>query len=536
MHSRKVIALVIKSKTCGVCTTWKKKNPDLDENMMPDHTCWKNHVGSSGSMESSGCLELVVNLFDKYNVVVHRLCCDDDSSIRADCQWSNANYLANNNTDVLPMVPKKVGVNKGKLQVRPDEGKLPAHVPEPVFVADPNHRRKGLTGELIKLDKSTTDKRFTMTGMDSTRIGKNFGYMARTLKDQPHSEFLTAAGAVLDHHFDCHDHCGAWCKRKNMTEQQCWLLKKYYRCKALNAKLCGVLFDKIQRFITMDKLLEMAHGLDTNMNECFNNICTWFAPKNKVYAASGSLRNRITFAVGITLVGVLQFYKRLFRKMGIPMTTNVEHYLQKKESFRLKKLARIRTGEAKKNKNKRKYDKLKEHTRTEKIEFHKRQGTYRKGMNLDDPFGELLNGAVVEDEDNSDKKPPTKPSGFCEYCGKSDHVTKRSKKCTAPLDSAKRFRRQDGLLLTDNATGNTSTTKNQEQQPNLDSLLWAVATIPPTHDDAAEDVDRYDSLPWNAALSDDERETQSLDFHDDAGTWDTDDDEEGDDINIDCII
>jgi hypothetical protein len=60
-----------------------------------------------------------------------------------------------------------------------------------------------------------------MTCMDSTRIGKNFGYMARTLKDRPHCEFIGAVMLVLDHHFDIHDQCGpCWCKRKNMTEQK----------------------------------------------------------------------------------------------------------------------------------------------------------------------------------------------------------------------------------------------------------------------------------------------------------------------------
>jgi hypothetical protein len=179
-------------------------------------------------MESAGCLELVVKLFDKSNVIVDRLCCDDDSSIRANCQWSNDNYLKNNNTDVLPLVAKKVGVNKGKLQPRPDKGKLPGYIPEPAFVAYPNHRRKVLSGELIAMDKSTADKRFTMTRMDSTRISKNFAYMARTLKDRPQEEFIDAAQSVLDHHFDIHDDCGAWCKRKHLSEAQRKASLTYY--------------------------------------------------------------------------------------------------------------------------------------------------------------------------------------------------------------------------------------------------------------------------------------------------------------------
>lgn len=51
-------------------------------------------------------------------------------------------------------------------------------MPKPLFVMDPNHRRKQLTGNLIALAKSKAEDKMTMTRMDATRIGKNFGYMA----------------------------------------------------------------------------------------------------------------------------------------------------------------------------------------------------------------------------------------------------------------------------------------------------------------------------------------------------------------------
>jgi hypothetical protein len=100
--TRKVVGLVIKSKICNQCNIFARKFPDFP---MPLHTCWKNHDGSSSSMESAGILELVVDSFRQHNYIVARLCCDDDSSIRADCQWSNADYLLNNNTQELPKVP-----------------------------------------------------------------------------------------------------------------------------------------------------------------------------------------------------------------------------------------------------------------------------------------------------------------------------------------------------------------------------------------------------------------------------------------------
>jgi hypothetical protein len=474
-YSRKIIGLVIKSKMCCYCNSFKKKNPGLE---VPPHECWQNHEGSSGSMESSGAVDLLVEAFDKRKVVIKRLCCDDDSSVRADCQWSNADYLKNYKLTEVPMVPITVGKNKGQLQPRKDNGKLPAHIPEPVFVADPNHRRKGLTGELIKLDKMKADQKFTMTWMDSTRIGKNFGYMARTLKDRDPSTYCQSAKACLEHHFDCHDYCGDWCRRKHETEAARKQSVKYYRCKTRDAKLYAVLQEKMERFCTFERLNEMAHSLDTNKNEAFNQICTWFAPKNKVFAGSCSLSNRIAFAVGINSLGSEVFFKRLLKSLGIPLSNNVAYYLQLKETCRSKRLAKSKTREAKIIKNKRKYDKLAEHTKKAKMELHKRQGTYRRGMNLDDP--------VVQD-DEAPKRKKSKPNGeYCEFCGAKGHLTKRSKKCTAKDSNVKRFNKLDGSLLMPGATGG-------RMGPTLETSAGSADAL-----EARQDCDRMDALPFDA--------------------------------------
>jgi hypothetical protein len=496
--TRKCIGLVIKSKLCSYCNTFQKKHPDTD---VPLHECWKNHDGSSGSMESSGAVEVLTESFDKWKFVVKRLCCDDDSSIRADCQWSNADYMKNNNTTVLPMVKKKNkdGTLKETSQPRPDKGKLPGHVPEPQFVADPNHRRKGLTGELISIDTSKKDAKMTMTRMDSTRIGKNFGYMARTLKDRPEAEYVDAARACLEHHFDNHEFCGDWCKRKTESEESKRRLIKFYRCKKNDAALYALLQSKMERFVTKERLLEMAHGLDTNMNEAFNQICTWLAPKNKVFAGTCSLRNRIALAVIINSIGVELCFKRLLKKLGIAITPNVAYYLHTKEKSRVKRLSTIRTRAAKQKKNKRKYDKLKEATLQAKKEFHKRQGTYRSGMNLEDPF------ASDEDEArNHAAKKTKKAKEFCPFCGKSGHLTQKSKKCTAPPNSVMVYRREDGTLLADDPV---------------------VAPHPPNENELAQiDCDLMDSMPFDADY-DSDIELQTLGLAMTVGLEDSDDEE-----------
>jgi hypothetical protein len=427
--------------------------------------CWKNHTGTSGSMEPAGCVELVTETFDKYSVVIKRLCCDDDSSIRADCSWSNADYMKNNNTEEVPLVPKRVGKFKGQLQPRPDKGKLPGHVPEPLFVADPNHRRKGLTGVLIGLDKEKVHIRQTMTRMDSTRIGKNFAYMARTLKERPCEEFVDAAKAVLEHHFDNHQYCGDWCKRKHETQAQRDRVVKYYRNKQNDAKLYAILHEKISRFITADKLIEMAHGMDTNVNEAFNQICTWFSPKNKVFAGSGSLNNRLCFAVGINSLGYNEFFTALLLKLGITMTDNVAHYLRVKENTRVKRLAKIKDKASKVARTQSKRDKLQEDSRSAKKEFLKRTGSYKPGMNMDDPFGEVPKDGNDEEDEVDNRKPAAKrnkPSDttkrYCEYCGRKRDM---------PLGKARNAWHSTTIWLLRNTEGMMAPCLQQNQRPLL---------------------------------------------------------------------
>ena len=84
----------------------------------------------------------------------------------------------------------------------------------------------------------------------------------------------------------------------------------------------------VSRFITLEALLEVAHNMDTLVNESLNNTIAWVAPKNKIYCGTISLSIRIAIAVGITSVGPLQFFTDLFRVLGINMTPDVAHWLQ----------------------------------------------------------------------------------------------------------------------------------------------------------------------------------------------------------------
>ena len=79
---KQVCALLIKSKYCVICSRNEtKKRP------APEHDCYKNHEGSSKSMESSACVSLLKQMHNE-GFTVRRLVGDDNSTFRADTRHS----------------------------------------------------------------------------------------------------------------------------------------------------------------------------------------------------------------------------------------------------------------------------------------------------------------------------------------------------------------------------------------------------------------------------------------------------------------
>jgi hypothetical protein len=475
-YTRKAISMVIKSKICNFCLTRERRHPGEE---IPEHECLRNHEGSSGAMEPIACLEMAVALFNNRQCVVHMICLDDDASTRSLMKWSNADYMTNNNTNEPPMVMMTRGPNAGiKQVVRPDRGRLPAEIPEPMFVADPNHRKKVLTGELYALESAKKAERVTMTRMDSTRIGKNFGYMIRALPKMSEDDeaMLIAGKAVLEHHFDNHQYCGDWCRRKRKTAAERAASIRFYRCKVKDVELHKLLHEKISRFVSLDRLKEVAHGMDTQCNESFNNTASWLAPKNKVYCGSQSLQNRLSIALGINILGVVGYFKRLFKMLGIAFTADVHYYLQTKESTRTKRLAKLQLKETKKNRLKKKFDQLKaDEVIARKERRSKREGTYAKGINMKDDNGDDVGPARPR------KNKTNRALLQCVHCGKKGHTTTRSKQC---------------LQYVQPATNGQQLVVAHPPPPTEDQHMAA--------EDDAEDLDAFDGLPLlNQAADDD---------------------------------
>lgn len=492
-QQRKALIMEIKSKLCGVCDHFHRNG--TMQGPVRDHDCFKNWFGSSKAMEARSCLDMLVRLYRDCNVILDVIVADDDSSTRSMLSWSNADYMRNNNLNKPPQVPITKGKNKGKMQDRPEGyGQLPGDVPQPRFVSDPNHRKKILTGELRALATLKVADKMTMTKMDAIRIGKNFGYMIRGLGDRPKEKHVDDAKAVLEHHFDEHKRCGNWCLRKKQTAAQKLQTNQHYRSKTKDLLLYEKVKVIVERFITAEALAEVSHGMDTQMNESLNNTISWFAPKNKVFCSTGSLHNRLSMAVGINSLGFLAYYRRLLSRLGISVTPDIMHFLTVKDRERSKRLEKLKASKQKKRRMKGKIDALRNETTIAVKERARREGTYRRGMNIAAGSSGGFTAEEIEDANNKKKKKSTK-NVICPHCGKTGHSRRSSKDCDQHVPPKKK---RQGSARKDNDLG-------------LD----------------AKEAQGLEELPL-----DDE---SLAEFHD-AGTWTSDDNDDDDGSVIDLGI
>ena len=411
--TRYPIAVDIKSKICSVCKA--NSNDEQDFDVRP-HKCTINHTGSSGAMEPRAILDMVVGLYDHKSVCICRLVTDDDSSIKAKLKWSNEDHMTNNNTTETPTIVNR----NGRTVNRPNHGELPSRIPELTFVADPNHRKKTLKGELYKQLKKRKPQRCGLTRVDIMRVSTNFAYMVRTLPGKTPEEMLFASNAVVNHHFDDHTYCGAFCKRKTLSDEEKQQSTKIYRSKEKDAKLYGFLINCVARFITPDAIREVGHGMDTQVNESLNNTVAWLAPKNKTYSGTCSLSNQICLALGVHSVGTDEYYERLFAKLSIQLAPDVRHYFAQQQKARAYRIAHFKKTAIKKKRNYKLHDKLREYSEGVKKEIAKRDGcTYQPGIGMD--------GGYVAIEDAV--APPHDTNIRCSACGEAGHKMRTNKKC-----------------------------------------------------------------------------------------------------------
>jgi hypothetical protein len=130
-------------------------------------------------------------------------------------------------------------------------------------------------------------------------------------------EHPSMALAVPEHHFDNHKHCGVWCSRTTQSEADRLSSNRCHQCKTKDAELHNVLNETISQFVAPERLDDVAHGMDNQVNESLNFSISITAPKNTVFCGTRSSSNWIVIAVGIASVRFMPFCKRLYNSLGL---------------------------------------------------------------------------------------------------------------------------------------------------------------------------------------------------------------------------
>jgi len=418
--TRKPIGMSLKSNFCRICSYHIKRN-NIEPGAVPDHECLANHEGSAGSMESSALLEMVEYLFDTHQTSVATVITDDDSKMKCQCKWSNEDYLTHlgkPHTQKQWLIVGSLPVKKTPHHQMPlyrKGGQLRYPVPQPKFMADPAHRKKTFKNKLYLIKAKSVKVNHGIKDGDILRLTMYYGYFIRQLKDHPEDEWVDSAKAIVDHHFDSHEHCGAWCLRKSETQEQRSKSNKTYRDKTREGELYSILCDAIAPFISLSCLRELGHGANTNVNESLNNTISWFAPKNRTYSGSCSLRNRVGMAVSIHLVGHDVFYEDLINELGLNMDARFFHCLEVTQRERMKHLESSRTAKYKEKRRSGFFVKMKEYF--EKLQAEKKRGE------------EYAPGTGFEENVERMNTTTTNIVVSCKRCGGIGHKTANHKMC-----------------------------------------------------------------------------------------------------------
>jgi hypothetical protein len=412
-----IIAVTVSAKRCATCDNTK---PGEDP---PPHECSKNHEGSSSSMEPLSCLRMLEDVYNTQHACISLVVTDDDSSTEANCKHS---WQACIDSDDHPMEESdwpRSGTNNTK---KKDYGKLPIHIPEPKFVADPGHRIKIITKALFKMMKHHGKKNCSCTDVDCYRVKRYFGYFIKKSRGKPFEEFRLDSKAVIEHLFNDHTYCSKdWCPVLKAQDEKRDLsnMNLKYRSKTDDKELYKQMTAVLAKYLTDDMLQQMNHPYDSQKNEAFNKSVAKYAPKDRTYSMTMSLTTRVGIAAGVSILGWKGYWERVFAAMGIKTGEHTRTMLERKDKRKAYKEEYVSRPDVKRARSESSSSKWRE-SFAGQIEDKKSGVTYKSGVRAN---GE--DGIQQRPKRRSGTRPATISTNECAKCKRWDHQRISSQFC-----------------------------------------------------------------------------------------------------------
>jgi len=178
--SKKVLNSTVFNKKCAKCTKRKDK--------ACQHNCLKIFEGSLKSMEAAALTQILKRSPKEKGGSICTIVTDDDSNGRA------------------------------KSRHESNCGILPDHVEEPVFCADPSHRKRVFARPIHNLSSMPKKKSAITKGL-AAHIKYGYGACVKQNRHKTAEKLSKKVHNILDHICGIHDHCDtAWCYDKKAMQ------------------------------------------------------------------------------------------------------------------------------------------------------------------------------------------------------------------------------------------------------------------------------------------------------------------------------
>jgi hypothetical protein len=274
-------------------------------------------------------------------------------------------------------------------------------------------------------------------------------------------EFLIAALACLEHHWNNHEFCNSeWCPWKAKAEAKAnaeakakakamndsddddtdsdsdddddaieadWSSSSAkYRDKKKDPLLYAEMLEIHSKYTTPTRLHEVHHTWSTQKNEAMNQSIAKYAPKGRDYSTTGSLYRRVLAAVGVNSGG-MHYFSKVLEKIGccVPPSRQLrffdtrDHQNQYDYSYKQRPC------------NKRKRNEKNTEAMAVQAKEDKAGPQYKTGLALEIMFDSEDRAPRTNAATTAASKAATTATSKapCVRCGGTDHKRSNSKKC-----------------------------------------------------------------------------------------------------------
>jgi hypothetical protein len=165
------------------------------------------------------------------------------------------------------------------------------------------------------------------------RLSRNLAYMcAQHAPDKEgctFEKFKIAGRASFEHHWNNHEFCGDWCQAKGWSEEEKLKYKHKYRNKETHAREYAQQLIIVLKFTEDGRLARVYHLWLNNKTESIHGlIVNIYLPKRSYFCQTICGKARTFLAVSIGLLGYYEYYKILYLKIGIIMSSITALYYQ----------------------------------------------------------------------------------------------------------------------------------------------------------------------------------------------------------------